>query len=549
MKHFKKIAAAIFAVMTVLAMSVNTLAATITVTGGAEGQDYSAYLIFNVEATTITGGTGYIYYIDYDSQFVDLIKDYADSIDGVSTGKTNGLSLVSTTRTNSSGVVVDTYEVQVNGDYDSSGVAGEFSAKAFAAYLKDAIDNGSYTPTATATATAGTGNIVTASLSANEAGYYFVNTSLGSVGILRTSTENIEIPDKNSGPTPQKEATTINGSTSDGTVKIGDTVGYTVTVTAGTGAVEYNIIVNDTLSEGLTYVDGSVVVTDSNGNTWDLNDDYTVSYTDVLDQYGDPTGEHLLTITLLSSDNGGDYLSLLTSATDKVYIAYSAVINENAASYANSTEGITNDVSLTYGRTSSYTTEEVTEEVDTFRFGIEKTTSAGAQLAGAVFNVYSGTDASITANLLGFVETTGADANYHYYRLATSDDDPSDIVYDLETSTTYTILWLEGLDAGTYTIVETEAPAGYNILNGTITLEIADDGTRTFTYNGTDGMVADQYGNTTFTTAYITIENSSGSTLPTTGGMGTKIFYTLGGILVVGAGILLITKRRMNAAK
>ena len=88
-----------------------------------------------------------------------------------------------------------------------------------------------------------------------------------------------------------------------------------------------------------------------------------------------------------------------------------------------------------------------------------------------------------------------------------------------------------GLGNGTYTLVESTVPSGYN--------KAADS---TFTIAGND-----------YTTANLeqatTVVNNSGSVLPSTGGMGTTIFYIIGAILVIGAGVVLVTRRRMNANK
>ena len=104
-----------------------------------------------------------------------------------------------------------------------------------------------------------------------------------------------------------------------------------------------------------------------------------------------------------------------------------------------------------------------------------------------------------------------------------------------------------GLGAGTYTITETKTPSGYNTLDP-VTVEIA------FTANPT-GEGAVHWSKTSGDATYnaetgvfeMTIENQKGTELPETGGIGTTLFYIIGAILVLGAGILLVTRRRMNA--
>lgn len=99
-----------------------------------------------------------------------------------------------------------------------------------------------------------------------------------------------------------------------------------------------------------------------------------------------------------------------------------------------------------------------------------------------------------------------------------------------------------GLKAGTYTLTESVTPAGYNPVDPiTVTIVMDEDGN--FYINE---LVGDDEDNPVKTMT-ITVENVSGVELPETGGIGTTIFYILGGILLVGASVLLITKKRMSA--
>ena len=92
---------------------------------------------------------------------------------------------------------------------------------------------------------------------------------------------------------------------------------------------------------------------------------------------------------------------------------------------------------------------------------------------------------------------------------------------------------MKGLDAGTYHLREVKAPDGYN--------KLKDD--KEFTIerqmNDTDSSMS-------YTKVTVKVDNLSGTILPSTGGMGTTIFYVLGGILAVGAAVLLVTKKRME---
>lgn len=99
-------------------------------------------------------------------------------------------------------------------------------------------------------------------------------------------------------------------------------------------------------------------------------------------------------------------------------------------------------------------------------------------------------------------------------------------------------LFFQGLNAGTYILSETSTPAGYNKIND-ITYVISADIT------GDSCTWSVKNGENTITTP-IEIINNKGSVLPSTGGIGTTIFYVSGGILVLGSAVLLITKKRMS---
>ena len=97
-----------------------------------------------------------------------------------------------------------------------------------------------------------------------------------------------------------------------------------------------------------------------------------------------------------------------------------------------------------------------------------------------------------------------------------------------------------GIAAGTYTLTETDTLNGYNLLDAPIIVTITPD-----VDDPSQATVAVSSGEGTASGNVITIVNQSGTTLPSTGGMGTTIFYTIGAVLVLGAGVLMVTRRRM----
>ena len=147
---------------------------------------------------------------------------------------------------------------------------------------------------------------------------------------------------------------------------------------------------------------------------------------------------------------------------------------------------------------------------------------------------------SVTTDLIGLVRNLDGD-----YVVATADANKDDIVYAIDAG----YATIKGLDDVTdYYLYETKAPEGYNLLSQPVQFKInaeyETDGSQLKAGYPTvtvDGKVAD--------TMSFNVVNQSGAELPSTGGIGTTIFYVVGGLLVVGAGIVLVTKKRMGKAE
>ena len=134
---------------------------------------------------------------------------------------------------------------------------------------------------------------------------------------------------------------------------------------------------------------------------------------------------------------------------------------------------------------------------------------------------------------------TGDDAGN--YKKADTDDTATTtkiVVNSKTTNKATNISGLGGTAEGTnYYLVETKEPAGFNKLTAPIIINVKDDGTITVSLNGETLESASDAFN---------VENLSGTVLPSTGGMGTTIFYLIGAVLVIGAGVVFVTRRRMN---
>lgn len=310
-------------------------------------------------------------------------------------------------------------------------------------------------------------------------GYYFVTSTVGSMCVLNTAADTVTIDDKNEKPTVSK--TVDDASTSD--AQIGDTVTYTVEIDVP--ANTESLTLNDTLSNGLT-----------------LNAD---SFTIAVDDEDEP---QVLDVSSTTNDDGTTSFSVnltsyLTGDDCIITVTYTATINENAVS----TNSATNEATVSYGNSSSTSSTTTTS---THTLTIIKVDSDGNKLNGAEFQLTRNSDGSS-------VYVVATDDGY---RVATSSNE-SDATTTIVVDGSVTI---DGLDAETYTLTETKAPAGYNLLTESKTVTVNADNT-----------------------ASITVENKAGSTLPTTGGMGTTIIYIVGAVLVIGAGIVLVVRRRMSA--
>ena len=373
-------------------------------------------------------------------------------------------------------------------------------AKAAQKYAKDnSITNqGSVTATTT-----------TVSFTGLDLGYYLVDTTLGTLCSLDTTNPNVVMEEKNEVPTNVKtveeDSTGNYGEKND--ADIGQTVNFKSTITAQAGAENY--VFYDTMSAGLTYT-GVTGIT-LNGTTVDASN-YTVVTEGLTDGC---TFEVRFTQTFCDT----------LKANDQIVISYTATLNENAAIAG---EGNANTSKLSYGDSSNtkYTpdsqTKTYTWDVDVFKYTMNGETEKA--LADAKFTLSKSNDGS---NPIALV----SEGN-NVYRVAKTGE--TGTVTEITTDATgkFTI---KGLDADTYYLTETAAPAGYNKLAGPVTIVIGENGVVNATEAAPQGVNE------------VKVLNQSGTELPSTGGIGTTIFYVLGGVLAVGAVALLIAKRRTRA--
>lgn len=474
MKRIKKILAMVLAMVMVLAMG--------SMTAYAEGETGSITI-----NDAVVGQTYTIY------QILDL-EIY----------NTNAYAYKATTAWNTfinSDAIKGTYvEVDAQGYVTWKDGAGAAAfAKAAQKYAKDnsIANQGSVTATTT-----------TVSFTGLDLGYYLVDSTLGTLCSLDTTNPNVVMEEKNEVPTNVKtveeDSTRNYGEKND--ADIGQTVNFKSTVTAQAGAENY--VFHDTMSAGLTYT-GVTGIT-LNGTTVDAS-----NYTVVTE--GLPNG---CTFEVRFTQAFCDTLK----ANDQIVISYTAILNEKAVIAG---EGNPNTSKVSYGDSSNtkYTpdsqTKTYTWDVDVSKYTMDGETEKA--LAGATFTLSKNDDGS---NPIALV----SEGN-NVYRVAKTGE--TGTVTEITTDATgkFTI---KGLDADTYYLTETAAPAGYNKLADPVTVVIGENGVVNGTTEAPQGVNE------------VKVLNNAGSELPSTGGMGTTIFYVIGAVLVLGAGILLITKKRMS---
>lgn len=215
------------------------------------------------------------------------------------------------------------------------------------------------------------------------------------------------------------------------------------------------------------------------------------------------------------------------STNDKIVVIYEAMLNRNADIAG---EGNPNTAWLTFGE-GHKTTEDITTTF-TYSIDIVKTDIQNTLISGAQFEIY---DAATGGNKINVVplkdsnEQSVKDENDNpVYRRAREDE--TGVVIAVEDG----IVTIVGMDNGTYYLEELVAPTGYNKLTSRQKFIISDSNLDA-TFNGTIYS----------TGSGVHVVNKTGSMLPETGGMGTVLFITIGTILALGAGVVLVTKKRM----
>lgn len=508
MKSIKRIIALLLTAVMTMTMSVTAFAAdannlTVNVLSGQDlnGQTISLYKLFDVTTSGSGENKNYAYTVNTATGYKDAIK----SALGTSYSGTTDVEYAEAVKTLGE---------------DKSAPVQKF-ANDFTEY---ALKNGT---TVKATKTSGkiTGKNTTSFVfNGLDKGYYLVYVTGG-----KKIQSSLVTVDGETTVSLKTEAPSITKTADKETVSIGQVVKYTVagSVPDTTGYAEYVYKIHDTLSNGLDFVNdakGTAVT----GNTVNVS----VAFKNATDASTAPTTATLdTTKKTMALDLSAWVRANQTNKGKEFTVTYYAKVNKDAVV----TEK--NKAQLEYGNKPGETTTTTPSEAKTptYPLDINKTKKGSDEkLAGAKFRLYSSeVDANANDESKAIkVSPVVAGVAGNYVVDPTSRNTEFESVKSIE-GKGYN-LHVNGLAVGTYYLVETEAPAGYNKLTAPIKVVITKNGDDfTISQDGTDE-----------TDKIIDVENSTGSLLPSTGGMGTIAFTVVAALLVLGVAISFIRDRK-----
>lgn len=342
---------------------------------------------------------------------------------------------------------------------------------------------------------------------------------------------------------------------------IGDSIPYTLTMTLPDDYAnykQYKIVFTDDMSAGLTYNNDAKIFygeADTTGTSITFVEGGTSSYTT-------PSAGKVYTYTIanLKAADATDAQKALTAGS-VITIKYTATLNSNAViGSAGNPNKYKVDFSSNPNQDASGTpdtndTPWDTNIVFTYKTVFNKVDQEGNALTGADFTLYKFVENANGADTYNGKKGTWTDVT----TLGSGNNKPSKVKAahttgegaDAKTAENAKFTF-SGIDAGVYKLVESATPAGYNTLEDqiftiTATHDLVSDNPALTELTGTDGASFTMTPNITDASLTADIENKQGAELPSTGGIGTTIFYIIGAILVIGAGVILVTRRRMSA--
>lgn len=518
MKRIKKFTAALLTAIMMMTMTVTAYAAgghtlTINVKEGQDlnGQTINLYKLFDVTTSTSGGTTNYAY-------TVNKATGYKDALEEVLNVKGQNLT-----------------DAQIAGKVANLGEDNNQKVQNFAnSFTKKAL---TASPKLEATKSEGPINdsesVKSKDITGLDAGYYLVYVTGG-----KEIQSSLVLVDKNLNITLKTEAPSITKTADKKTVEIGQVVTYTVTGTIPdtTGYDQYVYKIHDELTKGLDFVN------DENGTALGT-DATTVNVTVAFKEQGvTAVGPAPTTADLDSTNKRKMSLDLSAWVRDnqtnkgkEFTVTYYAKVNKAAVV----TEK--NSATLEYGNKPGETTTTTPSEAKTPTYPLDilkKKSGSDEKLADAKFKLYSNKidadDNNDTKAIKVSPVVAGQAGNYVVDPTSSTTEFVS--VKDI-TGEGYN-LRVNGLAEGTYYLVETEAPAGFNKLTAPIEIKItksADADVNNWTLYKDGTVEGDKI---------IDIENSTGSLLPSTGGTGVIVFAGVAILLVFGVVVSFIRDKR-----
>lgn len=504
MKSIKRIIALLLTAVMTMTMSVTAFAAntnncslTVNVKGGQDLKDQTINLYKLFDVTVSSDKQNYSYTVNKENGYKNaLVKVLGSPI---------------TTDSKDEDIAKAVNDLGTNDSTRVQNFANKFTAEALTSGLA-----------ATATSNKITESQTFYKFDKLDAGYYLVYVTGGK----EIQSSLVTVTDADGKVNLKTEAPSITKTANKASVNIGDVVTYTVkgSVPDTTGYAQYVYTIHDTLSNGLDFVNDATG-TPVEGNSVKV----TVAFTDATDASTAPTTATLdTTKKTMSLDLSAWVRANQTNKGKEFTVTYYAKVNKDAVV----TEQ--NKAELEYGNNPGETTTTKPSEVKTPTYSLDinkiKAGTTDDRLAGAKFKLYKDS----TDSEENVIKVTGSEGNYVVDPISTTTEFVS---VDSITGKGYN-LHVNGLAAGTYYLVETKAPEGYNKLTDPIKVEIKKSTTEdvnAWTLFNNDANVEDKI---------IDVENSTGSLLPSTGGMGTIAFAVVAAILVFGVAVSFIRDKR-----
>ncbi len=348
---------------------------------------------------------------------------------------------------------------------------------------------------------------------------------------------------KSSIPTVEKKVEGSDGHLTE----IGEDVNFTLTGTVAQNIGEYktySYTFTDTLSRGLTIgeLDNTNISVRTDGTTFALGTDYTAAVTDGAD------GAHILTVTFGDLIEAAGKYGVTFNAESRIVVTYTAKLNASAAVASDPAAGNPNTVTLEYSNNpyGEGTGKSVTDEVKTYTLGLDVTKQNDKKepLSGVKFKLKKGDN---YATLEAVNKSTGDEIEY--YAVTGWDNAGTELVTGTDGK-----FHIHGLSAGTYMLVETEAPKDYETMKDVVFDitggSISSDGSLgdlDWKLNETNEHRTDAAfsGDLMKGKATLTLTNYKAPILPNTGGIGAKIVYVVSGLAVlIGVCVVLAALRR-----